>query len=128
MKKFKSNFTTPEQSKRLLELGLPANSADCYYNRGFNTLFFLRNTEIELRDDFFDYLNNKQQHFPIWSTGRLINILTICDLYCDFTRYAAIPINTSENLINYLIRSIEFSVNSGMIIFSRLEDYEKTSK
>ena len=30
MKKLQSNFTTSEQSKRLLELGVPADSADCY--------------------------------------------------------------------------------------------------
>ena len=28
--KLQNNFTTPEQSKRLLELGVPADSADCY--------------------------------------------------------------------------------------------------
>ena len=32
MKKLQNNFTTPEQSKRLLELGVPADSADCYLN------------------------------------------------------------------------------------------------
>jgi hypothetical protein len=30
MKKLQNNFTTPEQSKRLLELGVPADSADLY--------------------------------------------------------------------------------------------------
>ena len=25
------NYTTKEQSKRLIELGVPENSADCYY-------------------------------------------------------------------------------------------------
>ncbi len=29
MKQLQNNFTSPEQSKRLLELGLPADSADC---------------------------------------------------------------------------------------------------
>ena len=28
------NFTTIEQSKKLLELGIPANSADCYWEIG----------------------------------------------------------------------------------------------
>ena len=31
MKKLQCNFTTPEQSKRLLELGVPADSADCFH-------------------------------------------------------------------------------------------------
>ena len=29
IKKLQNNFTTPEQSKRLLKLGVPADSADC---------------------------------------------------------------------------------------------------
>ena len=33
IKKLQNNFTTPEQSKRLLELGVPADSADCYLLR-----------------------------------------------------------------------------------------------
>lgn len=31
IKQLQNNFTTPEQSKRLLELGVPSDSADCYY-------------------------------------------------------------------------------------------------
>ena len=33
IKKLQNGFTTPEQSKRLLELGVPVDSADCYYLR-----------------------------------------------------------------------------------------------
>ena len=33
MKQLQNNFTTPEQSKRLLELGVPADSADMFYNK-----------------------------------------------------------------------------------------------
>ena len=33
MKKLQQNFTTTEQSKRLLELGVPADSADCYFEK-----------------------------------------------------------------------------------------------
>ena len=32
MVKFQRNFTTPEQSKHLLDLGLPEDSADCYFH------------------------------------------------------------------------------------------------
>ena len=32
IKNLQSKFTAPEQSKRLLELGVPAGSADCYYS------------------------------------------------------------------------------------------------
>lgn len=32
MKKLHNDFTTPEQSKRLLELGVPADSADMLWD------------------------------------------------------------------------------------------------
>ena len=33
MKNLQNNFTIPAQSKRLLELGVPADSADYYYDK-----------------------------------------------------------------------------------------------
>lgn len=45
MSKLQNNFTTPEQSKRLLELGVPADSADCVAH--------IVDNGIELYEDFF---------------------------------------------------------------------------
>lgn len=76
--KSKSNYTTPEQSKKLLELGLPSNSADCYnvidsdvYNKDD---IRVRQNDYEISYSFF---NNKHYN-PCWSVGRLIEILKIC--------------------------------------------------
>ena len=44
MKNLQNNFTTPEQSKRLLELCVPADSADMYYH--------LENYQYYVRDEF----------------------------------------------------------------------------
>lgn len=71
MKTLQKNFTTPEQSKRLLELGVPANSADCYYDQ-YRILNF--RTELDYGYDFFE-LNFR--FIPCWSVGRLIEILEI---------------------------------------------------
>lgn len=71
MKKLQNNFTTPEQSKRLLELGVPANSADCYYDQ-YQILNF--RTELDYGYDFFE-LNFR--FIPCWSVGRLIEMLEI---------------------------------------------------
>lgn len=80
MKKLQSNFTTPEQSKLLLELGVPADSADCY-----NTT-----KHIGKIPDGMTYKNvwqmsvwrNKNgshiEMYPCWSVGRLIEIAKIC--------------------------------------------------
>lgn len=72
MKKLKNHFTTIEQSKRLLELGVPANSADCYYDQ-YQILNF--RTELDYGYDFFE-LNFR--FIPCWSVGRLIEVHLKC--------------------------------------------------
>ena len=71
MKKLQNNFTTPEQSKRLLELGVPANSADCYYDQ-----YQILNFRNEL-DYGYDFFGLNFRFIPCWSVGRLIEILEI---------------------------------------------------
>lgn len=113
MKKLQSNYTTPEQSKRLLELGVPANSADCYYDQ-YQILNF--RTELDYGYDFFE-LNFR--FIPCWSVGRLIEIMNICAkpkeqatmveemLYC-------------KDLVELLVYMIE--ANKQVIDFSKLEE------
>lgn len=78
MKTLQNNFTTPEQSKRLLELGLPADSADCYLMRSLNTVTFyphiLFGETYTQKDKFLNVLD----YLPCWSVGRLIEIFDIC--------------------------------------------------
>lgn len=57
-------FTTPEQSKRLLELGVPSDSADCIY---------LKSGKINIKNTALDELFP-----PCWSVGRLIEIHLKC--------------------------------------------------
>lgn len=58
MSKLQNNFTTSEQSKRLLELGIPTNSADCYYNDRFccsdwqNASIHIRQCISEIESNF----------------------------------------------------------------------------
>lgn len=77
IKKLQNNFTSVEQSKRLLELGVPADSADCCGQilDGDYSRVCRRETEKELSNDFFtecDYIQ------PCWSVGRLIEIYEKC--------------------------------------------------
>lgn len=75
MKKLQNNFTTPEQSKRLLELGVPADSADCYFINGEVSRPFVRYSPIHLSRLFMD---NTIAYTPCWSVGRLIDIFSKC--------------------------------------------------
>jgi hypothetical protein len=126
MKKLQNNFTTPEQSKRLLELGLPADSADLYSSLGFENLVWVRNTKNELREDFFDALiNGKSANIPIYSVGRLIEISLICgigdkipnELYIN--KYSLVD-SLVENIISRLEMVADLSINE--IDFSKLEE------
>lgn len=84
MKELQNNFTTSEQSKRLLELGVPADSADCFY-RNWDCLLehpstdtskyiHVRKTRIEQEACYMRFAGN----LPCWSVGRLIEIYELC--------------------------------------------------
>lgn len=89
MKTLQKHFTTPEQSKRLLKLGVPADSADCFYSHYIKTYAHSEHTEILWhRPRFITEDNNPdwnarlidgtQTYLPCWSVGRLIEIALIC--------------------------------------------------
>lgn len=72
MKTLQSNFTTPEQSNRLLELGVPADSADCIFTRYSKYEKWKRRfIEDVVGEQLFC---NQDFYFPCWSVGRLIEI------------------------------------------------------
>lgn len=54
-------FTSKEQSRDLLEMGLPWSSADCYFDKDGNIHVYTLNA-------------NRNILPPCWSTGRLIRI------------------------------------------------------
>ena len=86
MKTLQSNFTTPEQSNRLLELGVPADSADCIFTRYSKYEKWKRRfIEDVVGEQLFC---NQDFYFPCWSVGRLIEIYLTCALeyhpYDDF--------------------------------------------
>ena len=115
MKTLLKNFTTPDQSKRMLELGVPADSADCYTTTDngravvLNILFSEFNKNIVAGG-----FNNQDAYLPCWSVGRLIEIFIIC------TPFVEIRLRT--RLIEQLIESYEDVIKQGMIDFSKLED------
>lgn len=123
MKTLQQNFTTQTQSKRLLELGVPANSADLYSSLGFENLIWVRNTKNELSEDFFDALiNGKSANIPIWSTGRLAEIYKIIsmDYIVDELLLNWSPFEYSY--IEYIIDKLIENTNRGLVDFSKLEE------
>ena len=111
MKKLQNNFTTMEQSKRLLELGVPTDSADCYYSQTCRTIVIV------------DEQINKKEFYkailPIWSVGRMMEICKTCEpkkyyeQLCEELQYSQ---NYCVVIISHII------ANLPIIDFSKLED------
>lgn len=115
MKTLQRNFTTQEQSKRLLELGVPAGSADCYLTRfGIDEdweaklLKNVKYSEIAI--------NNQEYCLPCWSVGRLLEIYVIV----RGLDISYLPIERGEDMVKYLIRLYEERAKD--MDFSKLEE------
>lgn len=117
MKKLQNNFTTPEQSKRLLELGVPADSADCYLNSD-SVIMLNGKTFQENYNEDVDlarlHLIEYPHYVPCWSVGRLIEIYEICFGGYFNSRYFG------HTLMEDVLLKIEEQIDS--INFSKLEE------
>jgi hypothetical protein len=111
MKLLQRNFTTPEQSKRLLELGVPADSADCYYDQ-------YRILQYRTIDDYgYDFFGLNFRFIPCWSVGRLMGIFAIC-FDPDFIHF-----DTFADGINFLKQMMDkFETYAENMDFSKLEE------
>lgn len=102
MKKLQSNFTTPERSKRLLELGVPAWTADCYYTQS---------GKIEVKNTALDTL------YPsCWSVVRLMELYEIVGENAG----QCVSTTKSTSRIESLVQLYE--ENATLLDFSKLEE------
>ena len=124
MRELQNNFTTPEQSKRLLELGVPADSADCYYydwdSDGKSPhVFDWYDRQII---DFGKRVSSTAK-FPCWSVGRLMEIIDICEIDAKDEEYPTtkmIKDETNMDYIYYLFGTVRMM--SHRLDFSKLEN------
>lgn len=97
MKELQNDCTTPGQSKRLLGLGVPADSANHYYGKDGK----IHNIDGEIPCSLLwaDGL------VPCWSVGRLIEIMQVCRT-SDIHGYIAF-FHDTNNLIDHIISYLE---------------------
>ena len=103
--------------KRLLELGLPVNSADCAY-RGPNmpiTILYPNQLYSEHEKEIHDLETKRDRREglfqtcePCWSVGRLIDILSNSQGWKP--KRVSIPESAINNQIDFLIKCIETAV------------------
>ena len=123
MKANQINFTTPEQSKQLLELGLPAESADCYYydwatnpdDEAYGACIQWIDTTIG--DNYQKFRDLEFAALPCWSVGRLMEIIRICNLTAEKPW-----VYIEQDNIRAMITAITDGVNNHMLDFSKLND------
>ena len=120
IKKLQNNFTTPEQSKRLLELGVPADSADCYLN-GDSVIVLNGRTFQENYDEDLDLAKLNLMEFPhylpCWSVGRLIEIYELCYAQ-EFIRGVGTPL--MEDVLSAMYDAVNDTTEQWD--FSKLEE------
>lgn len=124
MKQLPNNFTTPEQSKRLLELGLPADSADCYFYE-----WDVNDTELHSKGGMpriFDWFERDIKEFekrtsvekyPCWSVGQLIWIYVHLSSYEHVTLIFKKTYTPMAKILEY----IEKDIANGILDFSKLK-------
>lgn len=144
MKELQNNFTTPEQSKKLLELGVPADSADMYYKQYSEGVvyvgevgdvpqgktFYIHEPSLrhinpegtwtwkdEERIDLSGKVDElRKTDIPCWSFGRLVEIYIIA----RGLDTAYLPIESDEDMVKYIIQLYEEKMKD--LDFSKLED------
>ena len=114
MKTLQNNFTTPEQSKRLLELGVPADSADCVH-----TYLGIKILPEGIKYSNYDWMvADGDDRIPCWSVGQLMAIYFISkglDYWSpQFKKYQI------ENSAGYFVAIIEENIKD--LDLSKLEE------
>lgn len=119
MKTLQSNFTTPEQSKRLMEIGVPADSADCYFDE-FLRVFLLGGNYTHISTLYNSY---HRDVIPCWSVGRLIEICLKCStLKQRQVRFFCYGDRDEYSIIDYVSIVLESGIVANQMDFSKLED------
>jgi hypothetical protein len=149
MKTLQSNFTTSEQSKRLLELGVPADSADLqipyieYYDLSpsdnekivqcyeYLSPIFWNETERGLlpKDKVVwerefageKYDGHTTEYIPCWSACRLMEIFDTC-LTTGFLDWCNVLSLGDMNYIDYIVYCYEKAIEEKQLDFSKLEE------
>ena len=123
MKNLQNNFTTPLQSICMLNIGVPADSADLYYDKNeFEIYGIIHPYILPYNRKFSNY--NDAFYIPCWSVGRLIEIFDICysgtDVNAKWENYNAL--HKYKTYMNYIIYLFETNYMRGNFDFSKLED------
>lgn len=125
MKQLQNNYTTPEQSKKLLDLGVPVLTADCYFYikevNGRNicdtpNLVPYGMGEYGLKRWWTE--RNNARYTPCWSVGRLLELVNICMYDIDKRdKFYTKLYYHQDDLISFILLTLQYNE----VDFSKLE-------
>ena len=133
MKTLQNNFTTPEQSMRLLVLGVPADSADGFYSREsyrggkweYPKLFESDKDKVDFKSV---YEGGVSMYLPLFTVSRLMDIAHICS-GSNFSFDKELEevnkfkeVHKCDTIIEAVIMCIEDAYSVGIMDFSKLEN------
>lgn len=120
MIQFQQDFTNAEQSKRLLELGLPADSA----NLGGIEDIMHGGVEI-LTVPYSQWCKGYENiSTPLWSVGRLMEIFDICVFDSDTYIHKGwdTHFDLTIDYIEFVVKMFELATAKEALDFSKLEE------
>jgi hypothetical protein len=117
MKQLQCNFTTLEQSKRLLELGVPEWTADCCFSKSKDGEYICEGVKHIIPDDFC-VQSVPFPAYPCWSVGRLIEIYLLC---AELKKPQMIFIKEDVLMMDRMINELCYMAESERLDLSKLE-------
>lgn len=128
-KDLQSNFTTPEQSLKLLEMGFSASTADCFRESEKHNDGKITYREAKEINEYEQFMNDVSYEnaavIPSWSVGRLMEIIDNCKI-CEYKNWEGIVYPSIKKVkqdlgftyIEFLIQSIGCAID--VLDFSKL--------
>ena len=107
-----NNYTTTEQSDRLINAGVPASSADCYFYTKVD-----KQPKI-LTSDKFDWIESP--YIPCWSVGRLQEIAKICAKEKEYYYVSLDTVAHQEDFVEWWVKHFTLTDNV-LFDFSKLD-------
>ena len=118
MKHLNNNFTTPEQSTRLLELGVPAWTADIMFDIN-RRRYDLIDPEDESWAETQRTLFYNGGAIPHWSVGRLQEIAKICTKEKEYYYISLDTVGRQEDFVEWWVKYFTLTDNV-LFDFSKL--------
>lgn len=125
MKKLQKDYTTPEQSERLIKLGVPADSANkAYWTNSDNQTIYIDIPDYTTYTEFAASIKRVfgQDYFPAWSDARLMHIYFLCGTFTRGGTTLNVCAFDFEDICEYLCCLFETACRCNYMDFSKLEE------